>query len=187
MTVPTSVPPPGAVLPCGTEVDALVDQIHAGRTGTRDEHQRHCPHCRAALAQYEPIFAPVRTLAAEPVRAPSSSIDQTLARLRRGRADDPEPWQVDVGRGRTRVAERVVVACARRAAEDVPGVHVALVRASSDAGVALQVTVAAAWGQNLRALGDRVRREVAAEVAEQTGVVATSVSAVIDTVVGSSE
>jgi hypothetical protein len=176
---------PGSTLPCGTAVDALLDQVQAGRAEALTEHQRGCPHCRAVLAHYAPIFAPLRAMARETVRAPSSTVDDALLRLGAGGAAAP-PWVVDAaGRGRTRVGKRVVLACARRAAEQVPGVRAALVRAASGeaGGAGLEVVLAATYGVDLRALGDRVRRAVADEVAARTGVVPASVSALVDLVV----
>lgn len=187
-TDPAATPAPGTTLPCGTAVDALLDQVQAGRADALTEHQRGCPHCRAVLAHYAPIFAPLRAMARETVRAPRSTVDDALVRLGTRGAAQP-PWVVggaDGGRGLTRVGERVVLACARRAAERVPGVRAALVRAdaSGEAQEAtLEVVLAAAYGVNLHALGDRVRRAVADEVAAATGVVPASVSALVDLVV----
>ncbi len=189
-TEPAGPPAPGTTLPCGTAVDALLDQVQSGRAEALTGHQRGCPYCRAVLAHYAPIFAPLRAMARETVRAPRSTVDDALVRLgTRGPAQPP--WVVGgADRGRTRVGERVVLACARRAAERVPGVRAALVRADATgdasgeaSGAALEVVLAAAYGVNLRALGDRVRRAVADEVAARTGVVPASVSALVDLVV----
>lgn len=188
MSGATTVPAPGETLRCGTPVDRLIEQAQAGRAADLTAHERSCPLCRDALAHYDRVFASLRRLAAEPVRAPRTAADEALARLRGRRGADREPWRVDAGRGQTRVGERVVVACARRAAEGLPGVRVALARAGvddGDGGVVLEVVVAAAYGVDLPALGERVRRAVAGEVANRTGVPVTSVSAVIDTVVES--
>lgn len=186
-TDPVELPAPGTTLPCGTAVDALLDQVQAGGAEALTEHQRGCPHCRTVLAHYAPIFAPLRAMARESVRAPRSTVDDALVRLG-GRGTAQPPWVVgaDGGRGRTRVGERVVLACARHAAERVPGVRAALVRTEVSgevAGATLEVVLAAAYGVNLLALGDRVRRAVAEEVTTRTGVVPAAVSALVDLVV----
>lgn len=127
-------------LPCGADTDALLDQISGGHD-EETPHQRGCPHCRAALEEYRRLWAPVDALADEVVRAPRAVLDRALARVR-AVADNPAAGllESDGLPGSTWIAARVVVGCARSAAEEVDGVRAALGRLSPevvppDAGV----------------------------------------------------
>ena len=46
-------------LPCGADVDALLEQVADGHGADRDAHQRDCVHCQAALAEFAALWAPV--------------------------------------------------------------------------------------------------------------------------------
>lgn len=115
----------GDVLPCGAGVDALLDQIAAGRADDRDAHQGQCPHCQAALAEYDRLWAPVRELAASEVRPPDGIMEAALRRIR-GTAAEPDYGVIPGPRGTTRVSARVVIVTARETAQAVAGVRVAL-------------------------------------------------------------
>src|SRR3954452_2550419 len=116
---------PGDRLPCGKAIDDLLIQV-ADRTAPSDPaHQQTCPHCRAALAELEDLWAPVRDVAAEDVRAPAGLLQSVMAQIRELARND---WSAVLTgpRGRTRIAARVVGAVARLAAESVPHVTLAL-------------------------------------------------------------
>ena len=69
VTGPVGEPPDGrqsirelldtVTLPCGTEVDALFEQVADGRATDLDDHQRDCVHCQAALTELPALWAPV--------------------------------------------------------------------------------------------------------------------------------
>lgn len=198
MTGPTA-PPPEERLACGRWTGPLVEQVAEGRGGELDEHQRTCPHCRAALGEIERLWGPVRAVAADRPRAPASVVEAALRRVRTG-AQEQEYGRLDSPLGHTRVAARVVVALARHLAGQVPGVEVALSGLSADghgtvgevvpdvqAGVnggstAVQITLAAAYGQDLQALGERIRTVVARGVREATGLEPVDVTVLVDDV-----
>lgn len=206
--------PDGGSLTCGRSVDLLLEQVAGGRAGERDTHQQGCPHCQAALAEYDRLWSPLRELAAETVTAPEGFIDSALQRIR-GAVERPDYGTItsDTGRGVTRIAARVVVVAARQSAQGVPGVRVALgthldparspsaggdpgpagraardpAGAAVDAGVAgsstaIQITLAADYGTDLRALGDRVREAVVGRVRELTDLDPVQVTIIIDDV-----
>lgn len=198
MTGPTGPPTPDAVLACGRWTGPLVEQVAEGRAGELDEHQRTCPHCRAALGEFERLWGPVRAVAADRPRAPESVVEAALRRVRTG-SEEAEYGRLDSPLGHTRVAARVVVALARHLAGEVPGVEVALsglaaghgvvgevvpdVRAGVSGGsTAVQITLAAAYGQDLQALGERIRVVVARGVREATGLEPVDVTVVVDDV-----
>ena len=57
-------------LPCGADVDPLLEQVADGRAADLDAHQRDCVHCQAAIAEFTALWAPVAETAARPVPAP---------------------------------------------------------------------------------------------------------------------
>lgn len=199
MTEPTVPSSPGTRLACGRWTGPLLEQVAEGRAGQLDEHQRGCPHCRAALGELERLWSPVRAVAADRPRAPASAVEAALRRVREG-SSEPDYGRIDSPLGHTRVAARVVVALARHLADQVPGVEVALgglaatrhgavdeivpdVRAGVAGGsTAVQITLAAAYGEDLPALGERIRAVVARGVREATGLEPVDVTVIIDDV-----
>ncbi|WP_433784151.1 Asp23/Gls24 family envelope stress response protein [Actinomycetospora sp. CA-101289] len=210
-------------LPCGAPIDRLLDQVSAGTASDRTTHQEQCPHCQAALAEYDRLWTPVRELAADDVKAPDTLLDETLRGLR-GTTSDPTFASIPGPDGTTRISARVVVVTARETAEDAEGVRVALGKivdpgavapgdpeaddedrsddpmtdarvegpARDDkprvvAGVAgrstaVEITLAAQYGVDLVTLGERIRADVARQIATVTGLRPVTVSVVIDDV-----
>ncbi|WP_018334103.1 Asp23/Gls24 family envelope stress response protein [Actinomycetospora chiangmaiensis] len=195
----TEIPGLPTTLPCGRPTAALVEQVAEGRADRLDAHQRDCPHCRAALAEYARRWAPVAAVAAERPRAPTSSIEAALRALR-GPGGEEEYGRIGSPQGHTRVAARVVVALARHLATGVPGVEVALgglvadrhgaggeVVPDVEVGVtggstAVRITLAAAYGQDLQALGERIRTVVARGIRDATGLEPVDVTVHVDDV-----
>lgn len=181
-------------LPCGRDADAILDQVADGRAAELDAHQRDCPHCQAALREYDRLWAPVRDAAAEPVVVPDSVVQTALTRIRAAMSH-PDYGLIESSRGVTRISARVVVAAARRGAQRVPGVRVALSRqvtgeqgvdpvtaGVSGSSTAIQITLAADYGRDLDALGDEVRRVVTETVRRLTDLEPGHVTVVIDDV-----
>lgn len=190
-------------LTCGREAAALVAQVAEGRSDRPDAHQRDCPYCQAALAEFDRLWAPVRAVSAHRPRAPEGLLDDALRSIR-GVAADPEYGSIVDARGRTRISAQVVVALARHLASRVPGVRVALSRlvaagegpeTSLDgghdpevvAGVAggstvVAITLAADLGQDLVALGARIRATVADGIRASTGLEPVAVLVHVDDV-----
>jgi len=188
---------------CGRDTAGLVTQVAEGATDRLDEHQRGCPYCQAALAEFDRLWAPVRAVTAHRPQAPAGLLDEAL-RSMRGIAADPEYGRIEGPRGRTRISARVVVALARHLAARVPGVRVALSRlvAAGEgpetalegapgpevaAGVVgtstvIAITLAADFGQDLVALGARIRATVEAGVRAQTGLEPVAVLVHVDDV-----
>ncbi len=136
-------------------------------------------------------------------RAPEGLLDEALRSIR-GVAADPEFGRIESDRGRTRVSARVVVALARHLASRVPGVRVALSRLVAagegpetsvidgpgpevTAGVVggstvVAITLAADYGQDLEALGTRIRTVVADGIRAVTGLEPVAVQVHVDDV-----
>ncbi len=193
------IPPdvPDTRLACGRSTGPLVEQVAEGRAADLDAHQQTCPYCRATLAEFDRLWAPVRAVAADRPQAPASVVEAALRRVR-GASDEPDYGRIDSPLGHTRVAARVVVSLARHLAAGVPGVEVALGRLAApghgdtgelvpdvEAGVsggstAVQITLAAAYGQDLQALGERIRAVVSRGVREATGLEPVDVTVHVD-------
>ncbi|RZT89012.1 cell envelope-related Asp23 family protein [Pseudonocardia sediminis] len=200
-------PPPDA-LPCGRSVDDVLDQVADGRGTERDAHQAQCPHCQAALSEYERIWAPVRELGDERVQAPDSILETALAQIRRA-IEHPDYGVITSPDGLTRVSARVVVVAARQGAQQVPGVRVALSKhlagvtgepgapldgdpptdvaedvaaGVSGSSAAVQITLAADYGTDLVRLGELVRSSVTTSVRDVTSLEPAQVTVIIDDV-----
>lgn len=200
----------GERLACGHRVEDVLAQVSEGRGVDRDAHQQQCPHCQAALAEYDRLWTPIRELAAETVSPPDSMLRSAL-RLIRDTVEHPGYGLVDSPAGRTRISARVVVVTARQSAQAVPGVRVALSRHVTDrardrdesvtsgrevdavldaeitAGVAgrstaIEITMAADYGTDLQRLGEQVRAAVAARVRTLTDLEPVHVTVIIDDV-----
>ena len=121
--------PASGRLPCGRDTDALVEQIADGAGDRRDAHQQTCPHCQAALAEFERLWAPVRAVSDHRPRAPEGLLDEAAQRhahprhpggeVTRQRHDDPsadpraaafalDAPELGVGRDAADAAQRLV-------------------------------------------------------------------------------
>ena len=198
----------GERLACGRRVEDVLAQVAAGRGGDRDAHQGRCPHCHAALAEYERLWAPLTELAAEKLSAPDSIVESALRRIR-GAVEHVDYGVLESALGRTRISARVVAVVARESAQALPGVRAALSKqitsraderrdVSGDgtavdpaggpevvAGVAgrstaIEITLAADYGVDLHRLGEHVRAAVTAEVRALTDLEPVQVTVIID-------
>ncbi len=184
-------------LSCGRPVEDVLTQVAEGRGGERDAHQRNCPHCQAAIGEYDRLWAPLRDLAGQRVAAPDSIVEAALRRIR-GAVEHDDYGVFESTHGTTRISARVVVVAARETAQGVPGVRVALSKhvtgegpgpdrsgADVTAGVAgrstaIEITLAADHGLDLQELSERVRREVASRVRALTHLEPVQITVIID-------
>jgi uncharacterized alkaline shock family protein YloU len=146
VTGPVNEPPAGGhaathlldavTLPCGAEVDPLLEQVADGRAADRDAHQRDCVHCRAAIAEFTALWAPVAETAATPVPPPPGLTAAVMSQIRVLIRDVWYTLQT-TEHGVIRIAARIVAALARDSARMVPGVRVALGRSTDSKNAAL--------------------------------------------------
>ena len=116
-------------LPCGADVDPLLEQVADGHASDRDAHQRDCVHCQAAIAEFAVLWAPVTEAAASPVPAPRGLTAAVMSQIRVLVRDVwYTPQTTDLGF--IRIAARIVAALARDSARMVPSVHVAFGRST---------------------------------------------------------
>jgi uncharacterized alkaline shock family protein YloU len=118
-----------ALLPCGAEVDLLLEQVADGRGSELDTHQRDCVHCQAAIAELAALWSPVAELAGSAVPAPPGLTAVVMSQIRVLVRDVWYTLQT-TELGTVRIAARIVATLARDAARMVPGVRVALGRTS---------------------------------------------------------
>ena len=116
-------------LPCGADVDPLLEQVADGHAADLDTHQRDCVHCQAAITEFAVVWAPVAETAASPVPAPPGLTAAIMSQIRVLVRDVWYTLQT-TDLGFIRIAARIVAALARDTARTVPGVHVALGRST---------------------------------------------------------
>ncbi len=190
-------------LPCGADVDLLLEQAADGRSGDLDAHQRDCVHCQAALAELAALWAPVAELAGTTVSAPPGLTAAVMSQVRALVRDVWCTLQV-TGDGTIRVATRVVAAMARDTARQVPGVRIALGRSTQDrlaaiaeratlrhrhphaaVGVlgrtaAVDLAVAVTYGDPLHEIARAIQRHVIKSLRDNLGLQSVTVNIIVD-------
>lgn len=127
----TPVAEPPQQLPCGADVDELLEQVAEGRGGERTPHQRECVHCQATLAELTVLWEPVATGFGAPVAVPDGFTAAVMSKVRRLAKDVWYTLELTDG-GKITIAARIVATVARDAARRVPGVRVALGRSTAE-------------------------------------------------------
>jgi uncharacterized alkaline shock family protein YloU len=215
VTGPVSEPPadgqPAAhlldavTLPCGAEIDPLLEQVANGRAADREAHQRDCVHCQAAIAEFTALWAPVAETAATPVPAPPGLTAAVRSQIRVLIRDVWYTLQT-TEYGVIRIAARIVVALARDSARMVPGVRVALGRSTSSTtavpaerasfqhrhphaavGVlgrtaVVDLAVAATYGDPVHEVARDIQQHVIATLRKHIGLKTVAVNVIIDDV-----
>jgi uncharacterized alkaline shock family protein YloU len=193
-------------LPCGAAIDELIEQAADGHAGQLTGHQRHCPHCQAALQEFSRLWEPVRSLAAEHVAVPATLKTAVASQIRKLIADVWHTLQLS-DTGAIRIAAPVVAIIAREAARTVPGVRAAFGRSTHNAtaGPARKATprhhhphaavgvlgrtavvdlaIAAHYGTQLDAIAREVQQRAIADLRTKTGLHDVTVNVTIDDVI----
>jgi uncharacterized alkaline shock family protein YloU len=192
-------------LACGASVDEVLEQVADGEADRLTEHQQHCPHCQAAIAEFRLLWAPVRQFARQPVLVPHRLRAAVLKQVDRLVHDVWYTLQLtDIGV--VRVAARVVAAVARDAAAAVPGVRVALGRSTESrlaqlaarathghlhphaaVGVlgetaVVELALAVSYGEQVHEVAHEVQRRVIAELQRNIGLQSVTVNVTVDDV-----
>ena len=213
MTGSVSEPPAGdpavrrllntVTLPCGADVDALLEQVADGHAADLDTHQRDCVHCQAALAEFVALWTPVADTAARPVPVPPGLTAAVMSQIRILVRDVWYTLQT-TDLGVIRVAARIVAALARDSARTVPGVRVALGRSTHSklaelaeqgslrhrhphaaVGVlgrtaVVDLAVAVTYGDPVHDVARDIQRHVIATLRETTGLQTVTVNVTVD-------
>ncbi len=194
-----------AMLPCGAEVDPLLEQVADGRAAGLDAHQRECVHCQAAVRELAALWDPVTELAAAPVSAPPGLTASVMSQIRVLVRDVWYTLQT-TNLGTIQIAARIVAALARDTARMVPGVRVALGRSTNSklAGLAESATfqhrhphaaagvlgrtavvdlaVAVTYGTPVHEVAREIQQHVIATLRDHIGLQAVAVNVTVDDV-----
>ncbi len=158
------------VLACGRDATAVWDRAESG--GLPDEHERDCPHCRAAFADARRLDAIVHRMAAEPVEPPPSVLDRVMTAV----ATELRPQDVLVlpsPLGPNRLARPAAAAVLRAVVDGMDGLRARSCRIDQpDEGPAATVsmTVTGRFGVDLASVTARVRQMVLAAGEQALGV-----------------
>lgn len=192
-------------LPCGADVDELLEQVAAGHGDDLTDHQRGCVHCQPALRELRRFWSPVEAAAHTAVPVPRQLTASIVAAVRR-RARDVWFTYENTDGGAIRIAARIVAVIARDAARQVPGVRVVLGRTSeskmarivekatlghkhphSAVGVlgrtaAVELAVGITYGEPAPDVARRIQAEVIAALRSDIGLVGVNVDVIVDDV-----
>jgi hypothetical protein len=160
---------PIAPLPCGRDAAPAWDRAEAGLPP--DEHERDCPHCRAAIADAGRLHTVVHRMATEPVEPPPSVLERSMAAVRtefRRR----DLLVLESPYGPARLSRPAAAAVLRHAVDRMAGVRARSCRIEQTSGPAADVTitVAARFGVELASVTARVRQMVLAAGEQALGV-----------------
>jgi uncharacterized alkaline shock family protein YloU len=192
-------------LPCGAEIDPLLEQVADSRAADRDAHQRDCVHCQAAIAEFTALWAPVAEAAATPVPAPPGLTAAVMSQIRLLIRDVWCTLQT-TEHGVIRIAARIVAALARDSARMVPGVRVALGRSTDGKNAALteratfqhhhpdaavgvlgrtavvDLAVAVTYGDPVHEIARDIQQHVTAALRDHVGLKTVAVNVIVDDV-----
>lgn len=207
--MPAEPPLDSVTLPCGADVDLLLEQTAEGRGADWDAHQRQCVHCQAALGEFTALWKPVEELAATSASAPPGLVAAVMSQVRRLVRD---VWYtLEVAEiGVVLVAARVVAALARDSARTIPGVRVALGRSTQgklaalaekatfdhrqDAAVGVlgrtavvDLAVAVGYGDPAHQIARDIQRHVRSTLRDQVGLRDVTVNVTIDDILDDDE
>ncbi len=194
-----------ATLPCGADIDLLLEQVADGRGADLDDHQQECVHCQAAIAELAALWQPVAEVAGSPVPAPPGITAAVMSQIKILVRDVWYTLQT-TDLGAIRIAARIVATMARDRARMVPGVRVALGRSTQArlAGLAERATfghrhpnaavgvlgrtavvdlaVAVSYGDPVHQIAKAIQRHVIAELRDNIGLKTVVVNVTIDDV-----
>ena len=197
-------------LPCGAEVDLLLEQVADGRGADLNAHQRQCVHCQAAIGELTALWEPVTELAGNPVPAPPGLAAAVMSQIRVLVRDVWYTLQI-TNLGSIRIAARIVAALARDSARMVPGVRVALGRSTHSrlaalaeratfghrhphaaVGVlgrtaAVDLAVAVSYGDPVHQVAKEIQQHVIATLRDSIGLKAVTVNVTVDDVLTDDE
>jgi uncharacterized alkaline shock family protein YloU len=199
-----------ATLPCGADIDLLLEQVASGRGADRDTHQQQCVHCQAALSELTALWAPVAELAAVPVPAPPGLAAAVMNQIRSLVRDIWYTLEITES-GTIRIAARIVAALARDCARMIPGVRVAFGRSTQGTSPALaekatlghrhphaavgvlgrtavvDLAIAVTYNDPAHQVARNIQRQVITTLRDQVGLQSVKVNVTVDDILGDDE
>jgi len=197
-------------LPCGEELSDLVEQVVEGRGDELTRHQQRCEWCPVALEDVARLWGPVIDYRDAEFEVAQGVVDSIVARVRNLTSLGWITLQ-RTSRGLTRVSGWLVAAVAELAADATPRVRrvgasrgrvadalaaapVGGVRERSALGgrafevgdrqAAVDLDVVTEYGASIAEVSERIRHNVAAEVAARTGLDVVEVNVAVTDVEG---
>jgi len=164
-------------LACGRDAADVWDHAVAGEL---DEHERSCPHCRAAAADAAGLDGVVHRLAQERPHPPPTVLDAVLASVRDAVAAELRPQDLlplDSPAGPARLARPAAARVLRHVVDGMDGMRARSCRIESHTGfdVTVAITVTARFGVDLASVTARVRQMLVAAGEQALGVPVSSV------------
>jgi uncharacterized alkaline shock family protein YloU len=161
-------------LPCGVELDSILEQVTEGAPPPAPAHQASCPYCQTAMSGFHQGWRDLRTMADEPVPIPPGVAARIMTRVRALARRTLENVILVGSGGHTQIAHAVIAQVARRAALAVPGVVFAYVQpAPPDSGdptrISLTIRLVATYGPKLGPLAAGLRARLQRRVLHLTG------------------
>jgi len=166
--------PNQATLPCGVELDALIEQITEATSPRDPDHQAHCPYCQTALAGFRQGWSDVQTLAGAPVPIPPALTTRIMTRVRVLAHRAAQNLILAGARGHTQISHQVIAQIARRIALATPGVLFASAQpepgeTAGPRSVTLTLRLITTYGPALRPLAAAVRANLNRRLPNVTG------------------
>jgi hypothetical protein len=165
---------PVATLACGRDAALVWDRAAEG--AEPDEHERGCPHCRAAYADARGLDAVVHRMAAQPLDPPDTVLDRVMSAV----VAEFRPREVltlPSPHGPARLSTPAAAAVLRRVVDGMGGLRARSCRIEQYGGpgadahaVDVTITVAARFGVDLASITARVRQMVIAAGGQALGV-----------------
>lgn len=166
----------GAVTPlaCGRDPARLWDRAAAGEP--LDEHERDCPHCRAAHTDAQALDAVVHRMAAEPLEPPDTVLDRVMSAVV-AEFRPHELLTLPSPHGPARLSTPAAATVLRRVVDGMGGLRARSCRIEQDGtpgagahAVDVRISVAARFGVDLASVTARVRQMVVAAGEQALGV-----------------
>jgi hypothetical protein len=157
-------------LACGRDATAAWDRAEAGEQP--DEHERDCPHCRAAFADARRLDAIVHRMAADPVDPPPTVLERVMTAV----ASELRPQDLLVlasPLGPNRLSRPAAAAVLRALVDGMDGLRARSCRIEQgDDGpdATVSMTVTGRFGVDLASATARVRQMVLAAGGQALGV-----------------
>lgn len=161
-------------LPCGIELDTLVDQITEGTVPPDPAHQAHCPYCQTALRGFRQGWSDLQTLAAAPVAIPRNLTTRIMTRVRVLARCAAQNIIFAGAHGHTKISHQVIAQAARHLALRIPGVLFAFAQpepgeAADPTRVKLTLQLITTYGPALHPLARAVRAALHRRLPRLTG------------------
>jgi Asp23 family, cell envelope-related function len=175
-----------AELPCGADVDLLLEQVAGGRGADRDAHQQQCVHCQAALGELVAVWAPVAELAAAPVAAPPGLVAAVMSQIRTLLRDiwytvqTTEFGAVRIALGRSTQGRAATLAGRTTLAHRDPRSAVGVLGGTA----VVDLAIAVSYGDPVHQIARDVQRHVIAALGDQAGLRSVVVNVTVDDILG---